>query len=215
MLSLSNAVLAQLVFLWLISLVNQEELPKDMLIKEDIYGSTLFVFTDEKGTDYIFRLLVRNRMGTLRMYPLRNSKTWSKVYEKPEYYNRKYRVPPFKIKVTPQGKRERVERLGDVSIRLARRLDGMHVYFNLLRCNCKHYADYVHVVYGTTFGNRWDVGYKPINERCPLHRRVHRNYTEIDWQNFYLKDNEPAVKALRRRVAMEGGWLERCFWRLF
>nr|XP_018907834.1 PREDICTED: uncharacterized protein LOC109037556 [Bemisia tabaci] len=68
---------------------------------------------------------------------------------------------------------------------LARRLNGQKVYYDLLRCNCRHYARYF--AYGSVFGSIKKISGLPINKSCPLHRVIDED-TDVRSANFTLKD---------------------------
>ncbi|CAH0387968.1 unnamed protein product [Bemisia tabaci] len=59
------------------------------------------------------------------------------------------------------------------------------VYYDLLRCNCGHYARYF--AYGSVFGSVKKISGLPINKSCPLHRVIDKD-TDVRSANFTLKD---------------------------
>ena len=71
------------------------------------------------------------------------------------------------------------------ALSLARRINGVVLPYNLLTCNCRHYADYL--TYGKTFGERWKWSYWAMSDRCPLYARIGK-HTVVSSSNFVFRD---------------------------
>ena len=69
------------------------------------------------------------------------------------------------------------------------RLVDVEFIYDRLYCNCRHFVDYV--VYGRTFGRRWnpDLSDWKISKNCPLHRILERGM-DFEDDDFYLEDGE-------------------------
>ncbi|CAH0778217.1 unnamed protein product [Bemisia tabaci] len=165
---------SSLFLLWsLLHLTCPQPRRPDLLITE--FWHWLFIFTDSNGKDQLFHMIYDedDRREKLLLETLDSGRDgYFRQYKRdPRKMVYKYQVPDAKYKSSgPFQRRERVERLGALSYTLALHLNGTYVYFDPLRCNCKHYVDYV--VYGTTFGSWYSLSYRPINNKCPLARRV-------------------------------------------
>lgn len=182
--------------------VDQPNNPPDLLLND--WDAWRFVFNN--GTaDFMFHLVFINREPTLRLDTPLPAK-FSDLRKFPNYCIWRYTVPDFKMK----GK-ERVYRLGALSYKLADRLNGMRVYFDPLRCSCRHYVDYV--IYGTTFGHVYSPTYLPMNSKCPLYKRLYSD-SNID-EPFQLKDNVSVKKGLSKYLSARQSRLERLNWCLF